>query len=116
MKTTITLETMKFYAFHGVTEEERIIGGTFLADVSCTINTDAVETDCLEDTVSYAEIYDLVKEEMIKPSKLIEHVAGRIMKAIKNKFPQIPEITVSISKLTPPINGEAGNATVTINF
>jgi dihydroneopterin aldolase len=107
---------MRFHAFHGVTEEERLIGGTFLADISYTTDTDAVETDRIEDTVNYAEIYDLIKEEMMKPSKLIEHVAGRIMKAVKNKFPQIPEITVRISKLNPPVNGEAGKATVTIKF
>jgi dihydroneopterin aldolase len=116
MRTTITLETMRFHASHGVTEEERLIGGTFLADISYAIDTDAVETDCIEDTVDYAEIYDLIKEEMMKSSKLIEHLAGRIMKAIKNKFPQIPQITVKISKLNPPENSETGMATVTINF
>lgn len=105
---------MKFHAFHGVEDEERIIGGTFLADISYTIDTSAVETDRLEDTVSYADIYDLTKEEMMKPSKLIEHVAGRILKAMKNKFPPLREITVTISKLNPPVNGEAGKATVTI--
>jgi dihydroneopterin aldolase len=115
MKTKITLETMKFHAFHGVMDGERIIGGTFLADISYTIDTDAVETDRIEDTVSYAGIYDLIKEEMMKPSNLIEHVAGRIMKAVRNKFPQIAEITVKISKLNPPVNGEAGKATVTIS-
>jgi dihydroneopterin aldolase len=116
MKTIITLETMKFHAFHGVMEGERLIGGTFLADISYTIDTDAVETDCIENTISYAEIYDLIKEEMMKPSKLIEHVAGRIMKAVKNRFPQLLEITIKISKLNPPVNGEAGKATVSIHF
>jgi dihydroneopterin aldolase len=106
---------MRFHASHGVTEEERLTGGIFLADISYTIDTDAVETDCIEDTVDYAEIYDLIKEEMMKPSKLIEHVAGRIMKAVKNKFPQVPQMTVKISKLNPPVNGETGMATVTIN-
>jgi dihydroneopterin aldolase len=105
---------MRFHASHGVTEEERLIGGTFLADISYTIDTDAVETDCIEDTIDYAEIYDLIKKEMMKSSKLIEHVAGRIMKAVKNKFPQISEITVKISKLNPPVNGETGRVTVTI--
>ena len=105
---------MKFHAFHGVMDEERILGGTFLADISYTIDTDAVHTDDIKDTISYADIYDLIKNEMMKPSQLIEHVAGRIMKAIKDEFPQIQEITVKISKLNPPVNGEAGRATVTV--
>ena len=105
---------MKFHAFHGVMNEERIIGGTFLADISYVIETNAVESDNINDTISYAEIYDLVKMEMEKPSQLIEHVAGRIVNVLKNKFPQMREATVKISKLNPPVNGEAEKATVTI--
>ena len=114
MTITITLEEMKFHAFHGVMDEERIIGGTFLADISFIIDTNAVVSDNIEDTISYAVIFDMVKDEMEKPSQLIEHVAGRIMKTLKNKFPQMRETTVKISKLNPPINGEARKATVTI--
>ncbi len=114
MTVNITLETMRFHAFHGVMEEERIIGGTYLADISYTIETDAVETDRIKDTISYADIYDLIKEEMKKPSQLIEHVAGRILKVLKDKFPQMQEMTVKISKLNPPVNGEVAKATVSI--
>ena len=114
MMITITLEKMKFHAFHGVMEQERIIGGTYLVDVIYAINTKAFETDNLNDTINYADIFDLVKEEMEKPSQLIEHVAGRIMKVLKDNFPQMIETTVKISKLNPPVIGEAGKATVTI--
>lgn len=106
---------MRFHAFHGVLEEERIIGGTYLVDLSYDIETNAVETDCLEDTLSYADLYILVKKEMTQPSRLIEHVAGRILCAIKNKYPQIRNVTVSISKLNPPLNGEVAKATVTLS-
>lgn len=105
---------MAFHAFHGVLEEERIIGGTFLVDISYTIETNAIETDCLEDTLSYADLYALVKKEMTQPSRLIEHVAGRTLRAIKNKYPQIQHVTVKIAKLNPPLNGEVAKATVTI--
>ena len=110
----ITLEAMKFHAFHGMMVNERIIGATFLADISYTIDTNADMSDDIEDTISYADIYDLVREEMQKPSHLIEHVAGRIMNVLKIRFPQMIETTVKISKLNPPVNGEAGKATVTI--
>jgi len=114
MTVTLTLDTMKFHAFHGVTAEERAIGGTYLADISYTVDTVAVETDRLEDTIDYSELFDLVKEEMIKPSFLIEHVAGRILKAIKARFPQIKVLIVKISKQNPPVNGELASASVTI--
>ena len=114
MTVTITLDKMKFHAYHGVMNEERIIGGTFLANISYIIETNAVDTDNIDDTISYADVYAVIKSEMEKPSKLIEHVAGRIMKTLKNKFPQMLEVTVKISKLNPPVNGEAEKATVTI--
>ena len=105
---------MKFHAFHGVMEAERIIGGAFLVDISYDLETNAVETDDIKDTISYAVVYDIIKAEMQKPSNLIEHAAGRIIKAVKCKFPQIRNTTVKISKLNPPINGEAGKASVSI--
>jgi len=114
MTVTITLETMKFHAFHGVMAEERATGGTFLVDVSYTFDTNAVETDRLEDTVDYSDLYDLVKEEMLKQSFTIEHVAGRTLKAIISRFPQIQELVVKIAKLNPPVNGEMASASAMI--
>ena len=115
MTVTITLETMKFHAFHGVTAEERSIGGVYLADISYSVDTKAIETDRIEDTINYSEIFNLVKEEMTKPSLLIEHVAGRILKAIEARFPQIKVLVIKISKLNPPVNGEMSSASVIIS-
>ena len=105
---------MKFHACHGVTAEERIIGGIYTVDISYTFFTRAVETDRIEDTINYAEIFDLVKEEMKKPARLLEHITGRIDKTIKRRFPQIEALIVKISKLNPPVNGEMEKASVTI--
>jgi len=114
MKTIITLESMKFFAHHGVSEQERVIGGYYLADISYTVDTQAPKTDELTDTVSYADVFDIVKSEIISPSKLIEHVAGRIMKTLTSKFPDMDDVSVKISKLNPPLPGEIDRATVTI--
>ena len=112
MTVTITLETMKFHAFHGVKADEHIVGGVYLADISYTIDTNAVETDRIEDTVDYAVLFDLVKAEMTVPSQLIEHVAGRLLKAIKARFPQIQALAVKVTKRNPPVNGEMASASV----
>ena len=112
MTVTITLETMKFHAFHGMRDEEQTVGGVYLSDIAYTIDTNAVETDRIEDTVDYAVLFDLVKEEMTAPSQLIEHIAGRIMKAIKARFPQIQELVVKVTKCNPPVNGEMASASV----
>ena len=116
MTVTMTLETMKFHANHGVMAEERIIGGIYLADVSYVVDSIAVETDRIEETIDYSVIYDLVKMEMMKPSNTIEHVAGRTLKAIKARFPQTQELTVKITKCNPPVNGEMAGASVCIKM
>ncbi len=43
----------------------------------------AEETDNLDDTVNYQEVYAVVKREMMISSKLLENVAKRILNAIK---------------------------------
>jgi len=114
MRVNITLETMKFHANHGVTAEERLIGGVYFVDLSLTENTYSVDTDRIEDTIDYSAVFDTVKEEMMKSSALIEHVAGRILKALQARFPQIEAMTIKLSKLNPPIAGEMARATVTL--
>ena len=77
----IILDGMKFYSFHGVMPQENTVGAEY--KVSLDIETDfstAAETDSLEGTINYAEIYEAVKHEMSIPSKLLEHLAYRISK------------------------------------
>lgn len=105
---------MKFHAFHGMMPEERTIGGTYLTDISYTVETNAHETDRIEDTINYGVLFEIVKEEMKQSSQLIEHVAGRILKSIKVRFPQIGELVVKVAKLHPPVNGEMASASVVI--
>ena len=115
MKSLIQLNKMKFHAFHGVMEQEQKVGNTFIVDLKLyTDLSKASESDELSDTINYAEIYNIVKGEMIIPSKLLEHVAGRILKTIKQNFPSVKEIEICLIKERPPIEGEIESAAVII--
>ena len=104
---------MKFYAYHGVLEEERRGGNTFVVDLTLTAPLEkAVQSDQLEDTINYAEVYELTKQEMNIPSQLLEHVAGRICRALRHHFPQIEQIEIRVSKLNPPFGGDVHSASV----
>ena len=48
------------------------------------------------------------------PSELLENVAGRIMKAIEERFPQLVEFSVRVSKKRPPVEGIAQWSRVTL--
>lgn len=109
----IALEDVIFYAHHGLFDEETIVGGRF--EVNLAVETDfslAADEDKIEGTVNYVALYDLVKEEVEKPSKLIEHLAGRIIKRIKEEFSEVENVHIKISKLNPPISGEVGKVSV----
>ena len=90
MTTKIELRRMTFYAYHGVAPQETRVGNTFIVDLILTAPLEnAVWSDDLSDTINYATVYETVKAEMTITSRLHEHAAGRILKALKERFPQI---------------------------
>ena len=112
---TIELEGMEFKAYHGCLEQEKIRGNVFIVDFKGSLDLSAAaESDNLNDTLNYGEIYEIVAEEMSIPSELLENVAGRIVKAIEKKFPQLVEFSVRVSKKRPPVEGIAQWSRVTL--
>ena len=102
----IFIDNIRIKAKHGVTEQERTVGADFLVSVDAETDKDlATQTDKLTDTVNYAEMADVVRQEMSIPSQLLEHAAGRIARQLLNHFPTLTCICVRLTKLTPPITG-----------
>ena len=113
MKSYIFLENIKIYAYHGVFEQETRVGNYFIVNLKLELDlSKAVDSDNLEDTISYADVYDIVKREMQIPSKLIEHAAGRIAKALKDNFVTLNTVEIKLSKLNPPMGGQVEAASV----
>ncbi len=115
MKTYIQLDNAVFYAHHGVMEQEKIVGNEFTVNLKIEVDlSDAIETDCIEHTISYADLLHLVGEEMSIASQLLEHVAGRIVKRIKSSYPQIEKVELKLSKRNPPMGGQIESASIII--
>ena len=112
----IELKKLIFHAFHGVSEQERIIGNNYRIDLKLFLDLNkAIKSDDLKDTVDYSDIFNLVKQEMAISSRLLEHVAGRIVRKIKQNYPRISKITIRLAKINPPIEGELQEAAVIIS-
>lgn len=114
-KSQIILENIKIYAHHGVLPEENKIGTLYIINVE--IDTDlwkATQSDHLHDTINYAEINDIIHQEMSIKSQLLEHVAGRITSKIYEKFSQITHIKIKITKTAPPMHGETDGASIVL--
>ena len=112
---TIELEGMEFKAYHGCLEQEKVRGNFFTVDFRGELDLSAAaESDNLNDTLNYGEIYDIVADEMSIPSELLENVAGRIVKAIEKNFPQLVSFSVRVSKKRPPVEGVAQWSRITL--
>ena len=113
----IRMEGMKFYAFHGVLPQENLVGANYYIDLKLKTDfTRAAETDELAGTVSYADIYTVVKEEMKIPSKLLEHVCQRIARRLFHDFPTIETIDISLFKENPPMGACAKRVGVEASY
>lgn len=115
METYILLENVEIYANHGVFEQETLVGNLFVVNLKLKVDFEkASQSDDLDETLSYASVFDVVKREMAVSSKLLEHVAGRIVRALKSEFPKIEQIELKISKRNPPVGGQVEFASVVI--
>ena len=109
----IKLNGMEFYAYHGCYIGEQQTGNSFIVDI--TLDTDmekASKSDNLNDALNYAEVYELVKQEMAIRSCLLEHVSSRILDRLFVSFPQLNSAEVNVAKLYPPIGGKIQSAAV----
>ncbi|KAL2633669.1 hypothetical protein R1flu_005148 [Riccia fluitans] len=103
----LILRGCKFQGYHGVMKEEKTLGQKFVVDVDAWLDLKkAGESDSLEDSVSYADMFSMV-EKVVEGSShnLIESVANQIVSSVFKAFPQITDLRVRIYKLSPPISG-----------
>lgn len=111
----IKVNKIKVYAYHGCLEEEAIIGSDY--EINVVVNADLTKaslSDNLVDTVDYVHINRIVKEEMSIRSKLLEHVAKRIVNRILSEIKIVENVTVAVSKINPPIGGDVDKVTIVL--
>ncbi|WP_396165641.1 dihydroneopterin aldolase [Flavobacterium sp.] len=110
---TIKLQNIRTFSFHGCLEEEGKIGSDYRVDLE--IKTDLRKSslsDDIKDTVDYVLLNQIVVDEMDIRSKLLEHVANRIIVRIFKEIPSVSRIILSVSKLNPPIGGDVEAVTI----
>ena len=109
----IVLENIKIYAFHGCMKEETRIGSDYIINLNVKADLqNAAISDRLEDTVNYVDLLKIVNEEMAISSKLLEHVAERIVSRILRTMKMVNNVQVKVAKQNPPINGNISAVTI----
>ena len=115
MNSYIFLDNVRFFAYHGVGQQEREVGNEFVINLKLKVDiARAAETDDVTHTVSYADVYENVKAEMEIPSKLLEHVYGRIIKRLFRTFPTVKAIELKLAKRNPPMGADLDAAGVEV--
>jgi len=111
----IKVENIRTYAHHGCLKEETVIGSDYRVDLKVKGDlAKPAKTDDLIDTVDYVFLNKVVREEMSKPSKLLETVAQRILNRIFNEDKMVEKATIAVSKINPPIGGDVEKVTITM--
>lgn len=114
-KGQLELRGMRFKAFHGCLEQEKLEGNEFVVDFRAEYDMRAAAaSDDLADAVDYSGIYALVQAQMAQPSNLLENVAGRILAALESNYPQLENIRLRVAKLHPPVGGACEESAVTL--
>jgi len=113
----IYLRNLKFHAHHGVLPQEHATGNDYVVNLRIGYPLqDAMMSDAVDDTLNYAEVYQLVKVEMKRPHALIERVAASIAEALEKAYPAIQTIDIDILKCNPPMGADGDGAGVELHL
>mgnify|MGYP005613123261 FL=1 len=109
----IKLKNIRTYSYHGCLQEEGIIGSEYSVDLKIKADfSKSCVSDDLHDTVDYVLLNAIVVDEMAIRSKLLEHVAKRIIDQVFIAIPMVTKVKVGVSKTNPPIGGDVESVTI----
>ena len=115
--TYITISGLRVFARHGVMPTERLVGNDFTVDAVLYYNAaKAMDDDEINQAVNYAEAVKIIQQTMNQSSRLLEHVTGRIIRALTAAFPAITRGTVTVTKLNPPVAAQLAGTSFTATF
>ena len=115
MRTTVKVENLKIYAFHGCMNEEKVIGSDYVVNITaiCFVNKEVFQ-DVISGTVDYVDLARIAKQEMSIRAKLLEVVVKRIIDRSFEEITVLNKISVTVSKINPPINADVKAVSVTM--
>ena len=109
---TISLNNLRFRAYHGLYPEERQKGNDFVVNMAVSYMPGEEIVQELNDTIDYGSLFEVINSVMQQPVDLLETLVQTIAKETRVIFPQVKEIVVSVEKLNPPIDKFTGSAAV----
>ncbi len=109
---TISLNNVRFRAYHGLYPEERQKGNDFVVNMLVTYQPGPGTIHSLDETINYAQLFEIINTTMEKPVDLLETLVQTIAHNVQERFHIVKEVNVSVEKLNPPIDKFSGSVTV----
>lgn len=103
----IIMKNLSFYGYHGVMQEEAVLGQKFFVDADIYLSLkQAGVSDSVEDTVHYGLAFEVIKDIVEnKRYGLLEALAENIAKGLIDFSPMIQEVNVRVRKPEAPVHG-----------
>lgn len=114
----IQLRDVMLFATHGVMPEESVTGNQYRVNVRLRLDADSFDAnkDDLGSTVSYAEVFEVLRYVMECRAALLETVAVKFVCEVRNRWPNVKGGWIEIVKTVPPIPNMIGEAGVRLDF
>ena len=113
----ILLRGLRVVGTHGVLAEEQARAQPFEIDITLAADlASAAGSDALGDTVDYGEVAGVVGRIVADEHfALLERLAGRIADAVLGLDRRIAAVTVTVTKLRPPVPIDLSSAAVRLH-
>ena len=109
---TIKLKQLRFFAHHGLYEEERKVSNEFMVDLEVGFDPPSPIITKMSETINYIKLYELVKNHMLQTTDLLETLATEITEDIHQSYSQVKKVSIDITKRYPPMINFSGNVAV----
>lgn len=112
----IYIENLELFGYHGVFEEEAVLGQKFIVSARLFLDTrKAGKTDELTESLDYSEVCGKIKELVERERcQLIECLAERIAEKLLLSFDILKEVEITVKKPWAPVLLHLDTVSVTI--
>ncbi|MDR2835813.1 MAG: dihydroneopterin aldolase [Bacteroidales bacterium] len=112
----IIFQGMKFYAFVGHFETEKIVGVSIEIDLTLWVKSKMAQiSDNIDDALNYQDVYAKICEVICQnKTNLIEYLAEIIIQNLFCEFPKIKKMKIYLRKINPQMSGQIDSVGVEI--